>query len=104
MVLLDWYVEKVCDCEARYEREVEPSACIDADVRGVVAVVLDVVRATRADNGVGAPICDFFGVSVGLLRELELVDEEDSIDFEPCTGLRTFGRPRGRMYGWRRAC
>ena len=48
------------------------------ELRGVEGIWAAFVRALRAVSGVGALICDFFGVSVGLLRPLPstLFDED----------------------------
>lgn len=77
IVLEVWYAENDCGCEARYDREDDPRV-MDDNPLGVLGTVPVVdVRTERAVNGVGAPICDFFGVSVGLfLLELLRLEEE----------------------------
>ena len=60
------------------------------DVLGVVGTAL-VVLEVRAVRGVGALICDFFGVSIiCLLRLVERLDEDSNIF--PGEGLTTLGR------------
>jgi len=61
-------------------REVEPMV---VEWKGVeVTPFATVVRELRAVNGVGALICDFFGVSVTLLdREIPERLDDDSIAF-----------------------
>jgi hypothetical protein len=67
---------------------------LEADARGVEETVEEFVRLTRDVRGVGAPICDFFGVSVGFERLLEVMedDADESRDRVPDTGLSTRGR------------
>jgi hypothetical protein len=74
--------------------------CVEAEVSGVAVTVPEFVRLMREVSGAGAPICDFLGVSVGLLRLLELKEDvDDNIDLLPSTGLSTLGRRWGRMNG-----
>jgi hypothetical protein len=72
-------------------------------VLGVVPVVA--VREERAVSGVGAPICDFFGVSrVLFLLELPKLEAELIRDFTVAAfGLVTFERLPAVMNSWRRA-
>jgi len=80
---------------------------VDDDADGPLGVafttVLELVRLTRAVSGVGAEICDFFGVSVGLERLLpleEAADESKDLDaLVVGAGLAIFERARGVMYG-----
>jgi hypothetical protein len=68
---------------------------VDDEARGVEETAEELVRLMREVRGVGAPICDFFGVSAGLLRLLELTEddaEERSDLAAPDTGLSTRGR------------
>lgn len=64
--------------------------CID-ELLGVVGTALVVVLEVRAVRGVGALICDFFGVSVTcLLRLLERLDEDSKVF--PGEGLTSLAR------------
>jgi len=105
IVLEVWYAENDCGCEARYDREDDPRVMDDnpLGVLGMVPVV--VVRAERAVSGVGAPICDFFGVSVDLfLLELLKVEEEPVKGFPvPELELVTLFRLPASTKSWRSA-
>lgn len=103
MVRLEWYDEKVCDCEARYDREVDPSVCAETEPFGVEVTLPEFVRLMRAVSGVGALICDFFGVSPTLERLDEL--SEDAIDLELVgAGVAILERRPPRINGCRSAC
>jgi hypothetical protein len=71
---------------------------------GVEGTVFVVVREERAVSGVGALICDFFGVSVNGLLLLPLPVEDDNNDFAiPDGGLDGFDRRPAVINGCRMA-
>lgn len=82
-VLLEWYEDKPLN-----DLEDEPRVAAWADeLLGVVGPVVAVVLDPRAVRGVGALICDFFGVSVTCLVRLLVTVGADSSDFDVLEGV-----------------
>jgi len=85
-VRLELYDARLCDCDARYDRDV----CAEVGAGGCACELLGVVgppfvREDRAVRGVGALMRDFLGVSVTCLLRSPSV-EDDAVDFGAIPG------------------